>query len=163
LQVANGRIKPAQALLRNEENGNPELFGHVDFLRAVRPAPPEELTRHARRYGLTYAEWVRLAERERSEPVWPVPLFYSVSAGLLWLVAEAVFVRSRRAGWTLAVVLVAYAAMRLGLDLLVAHPGRPSLGIPMAQLIAFVPLIAGIVLAILCALKKTPVHDWGTK
>jgi hypothetical protein len=32
-----------------------------------------------------------------------------------------------------------------------------------AQLIAFVPLIAGIVLAILCALKKTPVHDWGTK
>jgi prolipoprotein diacylglyceryltransferase len=163
LQVARGRIKPPEVLLRKEENGNADLFGHIDFLRAVRRAPPEELSEHAQRHGITYAELVRLAEMERSEPVWPVPLFYSVSAGLLWLAAEVVFVRSRRAGWTLAVVLVSYAAMRLGFDLLLAQPARPTLGIPVAQLVALVPLIAGIVLAILCVLKKTQVYDRGTE
>jgi phosphatidylglycerol:prolipoprotein diacylglycerol transferase len=156
LQVATGTVKPPEVLLNKDENGATHLFGHIDFLRAVRRAPPDELTRHAGQYTLTYAEMLRLAESERSAPVWPVPLFYSVSAALLWLVAETVFAHSRRAGWTTAMVLTAYAAMRLGFDLLLAEQPSTGLGTALARSAALVSLIGGISLACLCMLGKTP-------
>ena len=143
LQVATGTVKPPEVLLNKDENGATHLFGHIDFL-------------HAGQYALTYAEMLRLAESERSAPVWPVPLFYSVSAGLLWLVAEAVFARSRRAGWTVATVLTVYAAMRLGFDPLLPEPLSAGLGTALARSAALVSLIGGISLACLCMLGKTP-------
>jgi len=156
MQVEAGRITPPEALLRKGEDGNAQLFGHIDFLRAVRRTPPEELTQHAERYGLTYAEMLALAESERSAPVWPVPLFYSVSAGLLWLGAERVFVRSRRAGWTTAMVLIAYAVIRLGFDHLLAMPRGAGIGAPLGQATALVSLVGGMSLATHHVLRKTP-------
>lgn len=155
MQVAELRVQPPAALVKSEEDGAASLFGHLDSLRAVRGAPPEELVRHAARYGLTYAQWVQLAEKERSNPVWPVPLFYVVAALLLWIAAEVVYRRSTRAGCTLALVLIAYAAMRFCFDPLLAQPGPLILGLPMAQLVALVPLIAGAIIAALCLRKKS--------
>jgi prolipoprotein diacylglyceryltransferase len=155
MQTARSTIHPPDALVRTEDNGATSLFGHIDFLRAVRRAPPEELTRQAAHYALTYDQWVQLARNQRSNPVWPVPLFYTIAAGILWLIAEAVYRSNTRPGSTLALVLLTYAAMRFSFDRLLAQSGTPILGLPMAQLVALVPLIAGASIAILGMRKKT--------
>jgi len=156
MQVEAGRITPPQALLRTDEHGNARLFGHVDFLEGVRHAPHEELAKHAEEYGLTYSEMVALAESERSAPVWPVPVFYTISSGILWLLAEIIFARSSRAGWTSATVLIAYAVMRLAFDPFLSEPLRAGTGMVLARTAALMSLVGGVGLVILCMLGRTP-------
>ena len=153
-QVANGTLRPPDALLRDDDDAHERLFGHVDFLRGVRHDPPEELTAHAARHGMTYPEWVQLAEGERSRPVWPVPLWYSLTAALIWIAAEVVYRRSVQPGWAMSVVLIGYAGMRLGFDPFVAKAGRTILGVPVTQAVAIVSLAVGIALAARCWVKR---------
>jgi prolipoprotein diacylglyceryltransferase len=155
-QVADGRLAAPELLVPRDENGIPHVFAHVDLLRTTRDAPPREVVSHANRFGLSYAEFLEAAGSARSLSVWPVPLWYSLAGGLLWLLSEAVFLHSSRAGWTTAIVLVGYSGMRLGFDSFLAIPSHTLAGWTLPHVTAGISLCLGIIVAILASLKITP-------
>ena len=153
-QWQSGMIDPPAPLLRTDAEGRDRLLGDGTWLSAQREAPPPALVEHGQEHGLSVAALLDMVASQRSLPVWPVPVWYIITASLLWIVAEIVFRRTRQVGWTMGFVLVAYAAMRLGFDGFVAPTGRLALNPTISQLNAVAIAVIGIALLITCLLRR---------
>ena len=149
-QWQSGRIDPPAPLLRTDAEGRERLLGHAAWLSAQRKTPPPALVKHAQAHGLSVAAVLDRVASQRSLPVWPVPVWYIITASLLWIVAEILFRRTRQVGWTTGFVLVAYASMRLGFDGFVAVTDRLSPNLTISQLTALPIAVLGIALLITC-------------
>jgi prolipoprotein diacylglyceryltransferase len=98
---------------------------------------------------MSYGELVDLARKQRSVPVFPVPVWY-VLAGLVgWAAAEWAAVRAaRRTGLLAGAVLVYYGLIRLVFDGLLNESWR-KLGLTGSQWIAIVIAVFGLVLCVM--------------
>ena len=157
-QAASGQIAPPATLRFPSADGTLRLMGHVDFLHAVKENPPSELIALAQDQGLTFSELVAIADSERSLPVWPVPMAFTVTAAALWIAAEIVYRGSRRTGWTTATVLIGYALIRLAFDPFLAPPSHPA-AFPLATLTAVAALLSGLTIGILCLRGESPAKE----
>jgi phosphatidylglycerol:prolipoprotein diacylglycerol transferase len=120
------------------------LLGHLQVLRIVSESPAGTETPEERGRAIT-PELTALAAKYESLPVYPVPIAMSVAALLCGVLAEYVFRTSRKAGATIAFVLIAYGAMRLGMDWLLADRGAVWYGLSSAQWAGVMSILAGCV------------------
>ncbi len=153
-QWQDGMVDPPAPLLRTDARGRDWLLGHGAWLSAQREAPPPALVKHAQAHRLSAVALLDMVASHRSLPVWPVPVWYIITASLLWIAAEIVYRRTRQVGWTIGFVLVAYAAMRLGFDGFVAAARRPVLNLAISQLTVLPIAVIGIALLITCCLRR---------
>ncbi len=140
---------PAE-LIRVDTAGPNHLLGHAQLLKQYSDRPPKALLEQAEAHNLSYPDLLERAASQQSLPVLPVPLWYFIAAGFLWIITETIYRRSSIAGLTAGVTLLSYGLLRLILDQYVTSMDRVAYHLTETQLLAFPIIALGIVTLLFC-------------
>ncbi|GMW01095.1 MAG: hypothetical protein AMXMBFR84_22320 [Candidatus Hydrogenedentota bacterium] len=142
-QYALGMLDPPDPLLLSLEDGKRIPICHVALLAMDDSRLPLALKRHLVTHGMTREEALLMAQKNRTMPVFPLPIAYTTAGLVLWVTVEIFYRCIRAPGATFALTFVLYGLMRVVLDAAPLVEANRAFGLSTSQWIGVGSLIVG--------------------